>query len=145
MCILFLFENTRLQTLLSQGKLVWKETVTEEFENLPQAFVGMLRGDSVDKPHVKAWRPEDRRYSLGLKMMHSNLKNKEAVRISSSLRYKFVTPIMVIQWWQILNMQLLWYLYISNLFQFLIIPLYDTLIILCKALFYTDLKYVSYC
>jgi NADPH-dependent curcumin reductase CurA len=54
MCILFLFENTRLQTLLSQGKLVWKETVTEEFENLPQAFVGMLRGDSVDKPHVKA-------------------------------------------------------------------------------------------
>ncbi|KAJ4443422.1 hypothetical protein ANN_05090 [Periplaneta americana] len=39
---------------IQEGKLKWKETVTEGFENLPLAFIGMLRGDNVGKAVVKA-------------------------------------------------------------------------------------------
>lgn len=37
-----------------QGKLVYRETVTEGFENMVKAFVGMLRGGNVGKAVVKA-------------------------------------------------------------------------------------------
>lgn len=37
-----------------QGKLVHPETVTEGFDNIAKAFIGMLRGENVGKAVVKA-------------------------------------------------------------------------------------------
>jgi prostaglandin reductase 1 len=37
-----------------QGELVYHETVTEGFENIVKAFIGMLRGENVGKAVVKA-------------------------------------------------------------------------------------------
>ena len=37
-----------------QGKLKWKETITEGFENLPDAFYDMLIGKSIGNAIVKA-------------------------------------------------------------------------------------------
>jgi NADPH-dependent curcumin reductase CurA len=37
-----------------QGKLIYRETVTEGFENIVTAFIGMLRGENVGKAVVKA-------------------------------------------------------------------------------------------
>jgi len=45
--------NYNLQ-LIKEGKLVYRETVTEGFENMVKAFVGMLRGGNVGKAVVKA-------------------------------------------------------------------------------------------
>lgn len=36
-----------------QGKLVYPEHITQGFENLPQAFMGMLNGDNIGKVLVK--------------------------------------------------------------------------------------------
>lgn len=44
--------NQNLQWI-KEGKLVYHETVTEGFENMTKAFMGMLRGDSVGKAVVK--------------------------------------------------------------------------------------------
>lgn len=38
---------------INEGKLKYHETVTEGFENMPQAFIGMLKGDSTGKAVVK--------------------------------------------------------------------------------------------
>lgn len=38
---------------IKEGKLVYRETVTEGFENMPKAFMGMLRGENVGKAVVK--------------------------------------------------------------------------------------------
>lgn len=43
-----------MSLFLFQGKLKVKETVTEGFENMPKAFIGMLRGENVGKAVVKA-------------------------------------------------------------------------------------------
>jgi len=45
--------NYNLQ-LIQEGKLVYRETVTEGFENIVEAFIGMLRGENVGKAVVKA-------------------------------------------------------------------------------------------
>ena len=37
----------------SQGKLKYKETVTEGFENTPKAFIGLLTGENFGKAVVK--------------------------------------------------------------------------------------------
>jgi prostaglandin reductase 1 len=37
-----------------QDKLIYRETVTEGFENMVEAFIGMLRGENVGKAVVKA-------------------------------------------------------------------------------------------
>jgi NADPH:quinone reductase len=34
---------------LKQGKLKYRETVMEGFENIPRAFIGVLRGDNIGK------------------------------------------------------------------------------------------------
>ena len=38
---------------LLQGKLKWREHVTEGFQNMPKAFIGMLKGDNIGKAVVK--------------------------------------------------------------------------------------------
>lgn len=38
---------------IREGKLRYKETITEGFENIFQAFVGVLRGENVGKAVVK--------------------------------------------------------------------------------------------
>lgn len=38
---------------IEEGKLKYKETVTDGFENLLEAFVGMLKGDNYGKAIVK--------------------------------------------------------------------------------------------
>ncbi|KAK7789395.1 hypothetical protein R5R35_006942 [Gryllus longicercus] len=38
---------------IKEGKLLFEETVTEGFENAPQAFIGMMRGESTGKAVVK--------------------------------------------------------------------------------------------
>ncbi|KDR24385.1 prostaglandin reductase 1-like [Zootermopsis nevadensis] len=45
--------NYNLQ-LIKEGKLVHPETVTEGFDNIAKAFIGMLRGENVGKAVVKA-------------------------------------------------------------------------------------------
>ncbi|PSN31183.1 putative NADP-dependent oxidoreductase YfmJ, partial [Blattella germanica] len=39
---------------IQEGKLKWKETVTTGFENIPKAFIGMLKGENTRKAVVKA-------------------------------------------------------------------------------------------
>ncbi|XP_069677673.1 prostaglandin reductase 1-like isoform X1 [Periplaneta americana] len=39
---------------IKEGKLVYRETVTEGFENMTKAFIGMLRGENTGKAIVKA-------------------------------------------------------------------------------------------
>ncbi|MGD9723190.1 MAG: NADP-dependent oxidoreductase [Pirellulales bacterium] len=39
---------------IKEGKLQYKEDVVEGFENMPQAFIGMLQGDNTGKRLVKA-------------------------------------------------------------------------------------------
>ncbi|XP_046982371.1 prostaglandin reductase 1-like [Schistocerca americana] len=38
---------------IKEGKLKYKETVTEGFQNTPKAFIGMLRGENLGKAVVK--------------------------------------------------------------------------------------------
>lgn len=38
---------------MKQGKIKYRETVTEGIENAPQAFMGMLKGDNIGKQLVK--------------------------------------------------------------------------------------------
>ncbi|XP_046982393.1 prostaglandin reductase 1-like [Schistocerca americana] len=38
---------------IKEGKLKYKETVTEGFENMPKAFIGMLKGENLGKAVVK--------------------------------------------------------------------------------------------
>uniref|UniRef100_A0AAY4ERM1 Prostaglandin reductase 1 n=1 Tax=Denticeps clupeoides TaxID=299321 RepID=A0AAY4ERM1_9TELE len=44
----------RLLAWQQQGKLQWREHVTEGFVNMPAAFMGMLKGDNIGKAVVKA-------------------------------------------------------------------------------------------
>lgn len=38
---------------VKEGKIKYHETVTYGFENLPKAFIGMLKGDNTGKAIVK--------------------------------------------------------------------------------------------
>ena len=38
---------------IRDDKIVWEETVTEDLENAPQAFINLFHGDKMDKPLVK--------------------------------------------------------------------------------------------
>jgi len=40
--------------LIREGKLIYPEHITQGFENLPQAFIGMLSGENIGKVLVKA-------------------------------------------------------------------------------------------
>jgi NADPH-dependent curcumin reductase CurA len=44
---------TRLATWVAEGKLTWREDVTDGLENAPAAFMGMLRGENRGKALVK--------------------------------------------------------------------------------------------
>ncbi|XP_066972965.1 prostaglandin reductase 1-like [Macrobrachium rosenbergii] len=44
----------QLKEWLVQGKLKYKETVEEGFENIPKAFIGLFTGDNTGKAIVKA-------------------------------------------------------------------------------------------
>lgn len=50
---LFPAATSRLVTWYQAGKLKGKETVVEGFENIPEAFLGLFRGDNVGKLLVK--------------------------------------------------------------------------------------------
>lgn len=39
-----------------QGKIQYHEYITEGFENMPAAFMGMLKGDNLGKAIVKVWK-----------------------------------------------------------------------------------------
>ncbi|KAJ9577790.1 hypothetical protein L9F63_005646 [Diploptera punctata] len=39
---------------IEEGKIKWRETVTEGFENMPKAFFGMLKGENFGKAVIKA-------------------------------------------------------------------------------------------
>lgn len=38
---------------MKEGKLQWRETVTEGFDNMVEALAGILRGDNTGKAVVK--------------------------------------------------------------------------------------------
>ncbi|WP_035186581.1 NADP-dependent oxidoreductase [Alteribacter aurantiacus] len=42
-----------LGTWLSEGKLVYKETINEGFENIPDAFLGLFEGKNIGKQLIK--------------------------------------------------------------------------------------------
>lgn len=42
------------QCFFLQGQLKYKETVTNGFENMPKAFIGMLKGENTGKAVVQA-------------------------------------------------------------------------------------------
>jgi hypothetical protein len=44
---------TRLARWVAEGKITWREDVTEALENAPAAFMGMLRGENRGKALVK--------------------------------------------------------------------------------------------
>ncbi|XP_049804086.1 prostaglandin reductase 1-like [Schistocerca nitens] len=44
---------TEMAQWIREGKLKYKETVTDGFQNTPQAFIGMLRGENLGKAVVK--------------------------------------------------------------------------------------------
>ncbi|KAF2367758.1 Alcohol dehydrogenase C-terminal [Trinorchestia longiramus] len=44
---------TQLATWIQQGKLKYEETVTEGFDNMPEAFISLFRGDNIGKAVVK--------------------------------------------------------------------------------------------
>lgn len=50
------WEESSCQNLrwIREGKLKYRETVTEGFENMPKAFIGMMRGENFGKAIVKA-------------------------------------------------------------------------------------------
>ncbi|MFD1019812.1 NADP-dependent oxidoreductase [Thalassobacillus hwangdonensis] len=48
----------RLSTWLQEEKLTYKETVTEGFENVPDAFFGLFKGENIGKQLVKVADPE---------------------------------------------------------------------------------------
>jgi NADPH:quinone reductase len=43
----------RLARWVAEGKVRWREDVTEGLENAPRAFIGMLRGENRGKTLVK--------------------------------------------------------------------------------------------
>ena len=43
----------RLARWVAEGKITWREDVTEGLENAPAAFMGMLRGENRGKALVK--------------------------------------------------------------------------------------------
>jgi len=45
---------TQLQKWIGEGKLKYHETITDGFENMPHAFIGLLRGENTGKAVVKA-------------------------------------------------------------------------------------------
>lgn len=47
-----------LSTWLKEGKLTYKETVQEGFENIPDAFFGLFTGENLGKQLVKVANPE---------------------------------------------------------------------------------------
>jgi NADPH-dependent curcumin reductase CurA len=49
----------RLARWVAEGKLRWREDVTEGLENAPKAFIGMLRGENRGKALVKVADPRD--------------------------------------------------------------------------------------
>ena len=38
-----------------QGKIKYEETVTEGFDNMPKAFIGLFAGDNLGKAVIKCW------------------------------------------------------------------------------------------
>ncbi|KXJ69244.1 hypothetical protein RP20_CCG028142 [Aedes albopictus] len=43
----------QILTWIKEGTLKYRETITEGFENMPQAFIGMLKGGNIGKAVVK--------------------------------------------------------------------------------------------
>lgn len=43
----------KLSQWISSGKLKYRETISKGFENLPTAFIGMLRGENIGKALVE--------------------------------------------------------------------------------------------
>ena len=48
----------RLVRWITEGKIRWREDVTEGLENAPRAFIGMLRGENRGKAIVKVAEPK---------------------------------------------------------------------------------------
>jgi len=44
----------QLSAWLSEGKLQYRETIVQGFEQLPEAFLGLFRGDNTGKLLVQA-------------------------------------------------------------------------------------------
>ena len=47
----------RLARWVAEGKIRWRETVTDGLENAPAAFIGMLNGENRGKALVRVAAP----------------------------------------------------------------------------------------
>lgn len=56
--ILFWWMKIQQFSFFWQGKVKCHEQVTEGFENMPTAFIGMLKGENLGKAVVKVWRSD---------------------------------------------------------------------------------------
>lgn len=45
---------TQLHEWIRNGEIIYRETIMDGFDNLPEAFIGLLRGKNFGKALVKA-------------------------------------------------------------------------------------------
>lgn len=46
--------TTQLHKWIENGQIIYRETIVNGFDNLPEAFIGLLRGKNFGKALVKA-------------------------------------------------------------------------------------------
>lgn len=51
----YLYFIDACSTIVLQGKLKYKETITEGFEHMPNAFISLFRGGNIGKAVVRVW------------------------------------------------------------------------------------------
>lgn len=44
---------SQLQKWIKSGEIVYRETITKDFENLPKAFIGLFKGENIGKALVE--------------------------------------------------------------------------------------------
>lgn len=77
-----------------QGKVKYHEQITEGFENMPVAFMGMLKGENLGKAVVKMWRSD-----FPGRLAQENVILLHAFNSLVKLYNQYVSIILLDVWW----------------------------------------------